>query len=122
MGVSMTEISTCSDTDFNTALELVKILIQHTAKVFVALPGNAESQQKDYRKTALLSALPPEFDKKEFLQIANQLNIPPDTVNKYLKQLVNKGSLTKLAHGKYQKTNLTFHEFPEDYAFYHSDS
>jgi hypothetical protein len=28
----------CSDTDFNTALELVKILIPHSAKVFDTLP------------------------------------------------------------------------------------
>jgi hypothetical protein len=33
----------CSDTDFNTALEMVKILVQHAARVFDALPAEQET-------------------------------------------------------------------------------
>jgi hypothetical protein len=35
----------CSDTDFQTALELVKSLIQHAVKVFNDLPAGQETQK-----------------------------------------------------------------------------
>jgi hypothetical protein len=38
---NITSPMVCDDTDFNTALELVKILIQHAARIYEALPAQA---------------------------------------------------------------------------------
>jgi hypothetical protein len=66
----------CSDTDFNTALEMVKILVQHAAKVFDALPAETAPPTSNNPKMALFQALPAQFDRAKYIEIATQLQIP----------------------------------------------
>ena len=93
----------CSDTDFNTALELVKILIQHAAKVFDALPTEQEIPKQPNQKQLFLEALPPEFSRQEYLTTAKQLNIPEKTAEKHIAKFVQSGLINHFAHDKYKK-------------------
>jgi hypothetical protein len=93
----------CDDTDFNTALEMVKILVQHAAKVFSTLPAEKETPLTSNPRMALFQALPPQFDKAQYSEIAAQLKISPSTANKWLMKFVSSNLLIKQAHGTYTK-------------------
>jgi hypothetical protein len=93
----------CSDTDFNAALEMVKILIQHAAKVFDALPVETTPQQPPNQKQLFLEALPPEFSRQDYLTAAKRLNIPDKTAEKHIAKFTQNGLINHFAHDKYRK-------------------
>jgi hypothetical protein len=94
----------CSDTDFNTALELVKILIQHAARIYEALPAQTETPKQPNQKQQFLDALPPEFSRRDYLATAQSLNIPPKTAEKHIAKFGQSGLINHFAHDKYKKT------------------
>jgi hypothetical protein len=93
----------CSDTDFNTALEMVKILVQHAARVFNALPVDPTPLTANNPKLALLQALPQQFDRTKYIEVAAQLQIPESTANKQIARFCNAGLITRQAYGSYAK-------------------
>ena len=93
----------CNDTDFYTALELVKILIQHAAKVFDALPTQPETPKQPNQKQLFLESLPPEFSRQDYIAIAKNLNIPDKTAEKHIAKFVQSGLINHFARDKYQK-------------------
>jgi nitrogenase subunit NifH len=93
----------CDDADFNTALEMVKILVQHAAKVFSALPAEKETPTTSNPRMALFQALPPQFEKQTYIALATQLQISESTTNKWLMKFVSSNLLIKQAHGSYTK-------------------
>ena len=94
---------TCSDIDFHTALELVKILIQHAAKLFDALPVQTETPKQPNQKQLFLEALPPEFSRQDYLSIAKHLNINDKAAQKHISKFVQSGLINHFAYGKYKK-------------------
>lgn len=98
-----TTLLICTDTDFNTALEMVKVLVQHAATVFDALPAEQETPTTNNPRMALFQSLPPQFDKQTYSSLAAQLQIPESTGNKWLMKFVSSGLLSKQAHGNYSK-------------------
>ena len=93
----------CDDTDFNTALELVKILIQHAARIYEALPAETEKPKQPNQKQQFLETLPPEFSRQDYLKTAQSLNIPDKTAEKHIAKFVQSGLISHFAHGKYKK-------------------
>jgi hypothetical protein len=93
----------CSNADFITALEMVKILIQHAAKVYEALPIQIETPKQPNQKQLFLEALPPEFSRQDYIVIAKHLNIPDKTAEKHISKFVQSGLINHFAHGKYKK-------------------
>ncbi|MDR1347427.1 MAG: DUF3987 domain-containing protein, partial [Prevotellaceae bacterium] len=93
----------CSDTDFNTALELVKILIQHAAKVYETLSTEVETPKQPNQKQQFLEALPPEFSRQDYLITAKRLQIPDKTAEKHIAKFVQSGLINHFAHDKYRK-------------------
>jgi hypothetical protein len=94
---------TCNDADFITALEMVKILIQHAAKVYEALLIQIETQKQPNQKQLFLEALPPEFSRQDYIATAKRLNIPDKTAEKHISKFVQSGLINHFAHGKYKK-------------------
>jgi hypothetical protein len=94
----------CSDTDFNTSLELVKILIQHAARIYEALPAETEKPKPTNQKQQFLETLPPEFSRQEYLKTAQTLKIPDKTAEKHIAKFVQSGLINHFSHGKYKKT------------------
>ena len=95
----------CTDTNFNTALEIVKILVQHAATVFNALPADTAPPPTTNPKLALLQALPAQFDRAKYIEIAKQLEIPESTADKQIARFCNAGLLQRQAQGSYKKTD-----------------
>ncbi len=93
----------CSDTDFNTALSMVKILVQHAAQVYQQLPTDALSKAPVNQKQQFLDELPPEFSRKDYLAAAQKLGIPDKTAEKHIKRFSVNGLINHFAHDKYKK-------------------
>ena len=94
----------CIDTDFSTALELVKILIQHAARIYEALPTQTETPKQPNQKQQFLETLPPEFSRQDYLTTAKRLNIPDKTAEKHIAKFTQNGLIIHWAYGKYKKT------------------
>lgn len=93
----------CLDSDFNTALSMVKILVQHAANVFQQLPAEAVTAAPKNQKQQFLDELPPEFCRKDYLAVAQKLDIPDKTAEKHIKRFTDNGLINHYAHDKYQK-------------------
>ena len=98
----------CRDNDFNTALSLVDVLIQHAAKVFNDLPVEAEVNKRSAKRQALLEALPPEFSRSDYITAARNLGINERTVERYIKKFVDSGLVCHLDFDSYQKVSAIF--------------
>ena len=101
----LTNLIVCDDSDFQTAITMARVLLRHTAKVFSYLPttgSNAPNGQSVIRQ-AFLDNLPPEFDRKTYLTVAEKLKIPPTTAEKYISRFCFGGQLKHLAHDSYGK-------------------
>jgi hypothetical protein len=94
----------CRDHDFNTALSMVKILVQHAAQVFQQLPSEAVTTAPKNQKQQFLDKLPKEFCRKDYLTVAHKLGIPDKTAEKHIKRFSVNGLLIHFAHDKYKKT------------------
>jgi hypothetical protein len=84
-------------------MELLKVLLQHAATVFDALPAEQETPTNNNPRMALFQVLPPQFDKQTYAALATQLQIPESTANKWLMKFVSSNLVTKQAHGTYSK-------------------
>jgi hypothetical protein len=104
MSQTVPNVLICNDTDFQTALELVKILIQHAAKVFDTLPPETTPPPQPNQKQLFLEALPPEFSRQNYLTTAKRLNIADKTAEKHIAKFTQSGLINHFAHDKYKKT------------------
>ena len=93
----------CRDNDFNTALSMVKILVQHAAQVFQQLPSEAVTTVPKNQKQQFLDELPKEFCRKDYLTVAHKLGIPDKTAEKHIKRFATSGLINHFAHDKYKK-------------------
>jgi len=96
----------CNDTDFQTSMEILKVLLHHAAHVFKQLPQTPSAPaQNPNPKMALFQALPTQFDRKKYIEVAAQLQIPGSTAEKQIARFLNAGLLIKQAHGSYVKND-----------------
>lgn len=100
----VSSVLVCNESDFNTVMEIVKVLVLHAAYIFEQLPKDTATPQALNHKRQLLDALPTEFDRQTYLAVAKNLNIPDKTAEKQITRFVNAGLLVRKAHGSYSKT------------------
>jgi hypothetical protein len=100
----VSSVLVCNDSDFNTVMEIVKVLVLHAAYIFEQLPKDTATQQPLNHKRQLLDALPAEFDRQTYLAVAKNLNIPEKTAEKQISRFVDAGLLKRPSHGKYCKS------------------
>ena len=100
----------CMDADFDTALAMVKVLLQHTVRVFQALPRRAERRFRQDRRQrtesymqTFLAALPDAFSRSGYLQTAADMGINEKTAERYIAELCRSGMLEHPASGQYVK-------------------
>jgi hypothetical protein len=102
MSQTVPNVLTCNDTDFHTSMEIVKVLLQHAAFVFRQLPQATPTQNAN-PKMALFQALPAQFDRAKYIEVAAQLQIPESTADKQIARFFNAGLLIRQTHGSYSK-------------------
>ena len=94
----------CSDLDFETALALIHVYLQHSIIMFENLPKQGEGGvfKSGENKKLFYNALPNDFQRKEAVEIAKIFNIKERTVDNFLKACLGK-YLTKSDTGIYKK-------------------
>ena len=96
----------CEDEDFNTAIAIIKVLIQHTSRVFQDFPKdtafNPASQSTQLRKR-FFDALPAEFDRSTYLSVAQRIGMPSKTAEKAIARFKKDGLLVHEAQNRYSK-------------------
>lgn len=95
------QVKECEDIDFNNALSCIKVLVKHSSKVFNDLPIEQKSTKRLNRKERFLESLPKEFNRQEYLDIADQCQIPHKTAEGYITKFVEVALLYREAHGQY---------------------
>lgn len=103
----------CTDVDYDTALAVIQVLLQHSAAVFQTLPRRTDHavalkgrrQLSDAVRQKFLAALPDTFDRPTYIQVAASLNIIERTAERYVSDLCKSGHLTHPANGQYHKTS-----------------
>jgi len=93
----------CSDTDFNIAMEIVKVLVQHAAHVFQQLPTDTAGKVQPNQKQQFLNMLPAEFDRQTYLSVADKLKIPAKTAEKQIARFAKTGLINHYAQNQYRK-------------------
>uniref|UniRef100_UPI004047465A DUF3987 domain-containing protein n=1 Tax=Algoriphagus sp. TaxID=1872435 RepID=UPI004047465A len=93
----------CTDQDLQTAFDMVKVLIKHAEQVFSELPLERQSTPRKNLMEKFLEDLPPEFNRKVYLDIASGKTIPPKTADRYIKVLLERGDIDKEGHDMYMK-------------------
>ena len=100
----------CKDDDFNTALTIANTLINHTCHVYANLlphvetPLVADGIKLLDRQRQFFIELPEEFVTEVWQAIAQRLNIPIKTAERYLGEFVNKYHLIdRIKNGHYRK-------------------
>ncbi len=88
----------CTETDFQTAIQIAFTLEKHAIAVFQNLPNN------DLKgvKLKFYNALPENFNRQGYLAVAKELGIKDKTAEKYIGQFKENGLLDH-EHNKYSK-------------------
>ena len=103
-------VLSCADADFDTALAMVKVLLQHSAAVFQTLPRHDFYKPRGHRVTsdrrqAFFEALPDAFDRTAYLKAAASLGITEKTAERYISELCKSGHLDHPAIDSYTKSS-----------------
>jgi len=93
---------TCSDEDFDVALEMVKVYQEHSVFMFKELPKNATVTDKAMK--SFYEALPQKFRRKEAIVIAEEkFGIKSRSADTYLSKLVTFKWLSQARMGNFEK-------------------
>ena len=94
----------CADEDFNAAILLSKVYIEHSVMIFNTL-ADAEQEEKfkpTTNKEKLIDLLPETFSRKQAIEEGAKLSLSPRTVDGLLQKLVP-SRLEKIKDGLYRK-------------------
>lgn len=95
----------CSDVDFNSAMKISSVLLQHSTKVFCELFGEKQRPRlSSVDEKRLFNALPAEFGRPDYIKAARELKINERTAEGYISKFCGKmGLVERLGYGKYRK-------------------
>lgn len=110
----ITQDKVCSDIDFENALKMSRILIEHSRKMFLKLPKASIPSGFKNSKEIFIDALPKTFNRKGYLSIAKELDINEKTAERYIKKLVDEGILNRKSHNNYINTLIQDEEKVKD--------
>ncbi len=91
----------CDEQDFQSALAMIKILVQHSSKVFSELPEDIKPQKRPNRKEKFLEKLPHNFNRQKYLEVAKSLSIPNKTAEGYITDFYKKGLIHRESQDQY---------------------
>lgn len=96
----------CEERDFQAALEMVKVLVKHSSKVFGELPQEESKPSRMNKKEKFLYALPYNFNRQKYLEVANTLSIPAKTAEGYITAFAKSGMVHRESQDNYINTSL----------------
>ena len=93
----------CEERDFQTSIEMIKILVQHSSKVFSELPQDSQGSKPKNQKEKFLDALPVKFNRQDFLKIATIMDIKEKTAEGYITGFFKTGQIHREKQDHYLK-------------------
>ena len=93
----------CSDTDFEIAAAMIRVLVKHSGRVFSELPEDAKPIPRKNLKEEFLDALPAEFNRQVYLEISKNLGINWRNADYYIKCFVKKVFIHRIQRDSYKK-------------------
>lgn len=100
----------CEERDFQAAISMVKVLVKHSSKVFNELPEEEKPTTRKNRKQKYLDALPKNFNRQKYLEVAKNMNIPDKTAEGYITEFSKKGLIHREMQDHY--INLSIDDNP----------
>lgn len=95
--------SRCGDTDFDTALTLVRCCYEHSRLLMTSMPAPQKHVLKDPNRTRrFFEELPAEFTTDQAIRLAEKHDIGRRRVSRLLKESCGL-KIKKIAHGRYKK-------------------
>lgn len=91
-GVEATQLI-CEERDYQTAIKMSNVLVQHSAKVFSELPQSQKPQKQPNRTERFYNALPDKFARQDYKKFAEKLGIPDKTAQGYITKFFKNGLL-----------------------------
>jgi hypothetical protein len=91
----------CDEQDFQIGLEMIKVLVKHSSKVFSELPADVKPTKRKNRKEKFLEQLPSTFNRQKYLETAASLSIPNKTAEGYITEFVKKGLIHRESQDLY---------------------
>ncbi|MEI7491911.1 MAG: DUF3987 domain-containing protein [Bacteroidota bacterium] len=91
-------ILVCDDQDFETTLAMITVLVKHSSKVFSELPVEIKPAHRQNRKEKFLYALPLNFNRQKYIEVAKGYSIPDKTAEGYITDFIKNG----LIHREHQ--------------------
>jgi hypothetical protein len=93
----------CTDEDFNTSINIVSVLKEHSMFVLELIP-ESELSDRDKNVRIFLDSLPKgKFARNRAVQIGAKNGLKPRTIDKYLNKLLKANQLKNVAYGFYEK-------------------
>jgi hypothetical protein len=80
----------CTPEDFETVMAMISTLIKHSGKVFSELPAEPSLPKQKNKKEKFLEALPKEFNRQKYLEVASVLSISVKSAEAYITEFVKK--------------------------------
>lgn len=78
----------CSDKDFHTSLEIVRVLTKHASHIFSDIESGNIRKKTRNRKERYLAQLPEAFNRQTYLKVAAELNITTKTAERYIHHFI----------------------------------
>tara|TARA_R110002072_G_scaffold199405_2_gene357007 strand:- start:10684 stop:12501 length:1818 start_codon:yes stop_codon:yes gene_type:complete len=101
----------CEERDFQASLEIIKVLVIHSSKVFSELPEEEQKPSRKNRKEKFLHNLPATFNRQTYLEVAKNLNIPAKTAEGYITHFIKSNLIHREQQDNY--INLSIEESEE---------
>ncbi|MBU0697346.1 MAG: DUF3987 domain-containing protein, partial [Bacteroidetes bacterium] len=93
----------CEQQDFENALKIAHVLLIHATHIFTQLPAPVNNNQSKNRKERFWQILPENFNRQDYLKVAEELNIVDKTAQAYITALIKEGKLERDKHDVYSK-------------------
>jgi hypothetical protein len=100
----------CEERDFQAAISMVRVLVKHSSKVFNELPEDEKPPSRKNRKQKFLEALPKNFNRQKYLEVAKALNVADKTAEGYITEFAKKGLIHREMQDHY--INLSVDDNP----------
>lgn len=89
------------DRDFDNAIAMMDVLLRHSSALFNLLPEESQLVKKVNKKERFLEALPGEFSRKEYLVIAEKVEISEKMADHYIRRFVDHGVIFRNDYNSY---------------------
>ena len=102
---NLPETIICEDSDFQTVLQMITVLVKHASKVFTELPTEPQLPKRKNQKEKFLDLLPANFNRQDYLKIAASKSIPDKTAEGYITGFCKSGLLHREKQDLYINPN-----------------